>query len=146
MASSLVAISIDGGTTYTDLPAPIDYKMTSTTLVDSARNTEGVVVASIIRQGVRKVQLKWNYLTITEFSNMAKLFETGSRTKEDGTTLTATGSFFFKAKFFDTIFGEYVKDVDMYVGDRITDTAKIKLDANNKPIGYTNVSLSLIEV
>ena len=141
----LVSISIDGGTTYTDLPTPIEYKMTSSTLVDSARNTKGVVIASVIREGVRKVQLKWNYLTITEFSNIAKLFESGTRTLADDTTETISGSFFFKAKFFDSVLGKFIKDVDMYVGDRITDTAKITL-IDGKPVGYTNVSLSLIEV
>ena len=33
---------------WVDLPAPYGYKMTSTTLVNSARNSKGFVIASVV--------------------------------------------------------------------------------------------------
>lgn len=134
---------------WTDLPAPYGYKMTSTTLVNSARNSKGFVIASVVREGIRKIEMTWNFLTVTQFSNLAKLFE--------GTATGGTGSFSFYVDYFDTVVGQYVNSQtdyltpnnnqprEFYVGDRVTDTAKIKLDDNSQPIGYTNVKLSLIE-
>lgn len=134
---------------WTDLPAPIGYKMTSTTLVNGARNSKGFVVSSVIREGIRKIELVWNFLSVAQFSAVAKLFE--------GTATGGNGSFSFYVDYFDTVIGDFVNSQtdyltpnnnqprEFYVGDRVTDTAKIKLDENSKPIGYTNVKLSLIE-
>lgn len=156
MASSLVSIKPNvTGASWNSVPASIGYKMTSTTLVDSARNTKGFVVANVIREGIRKIELNWNYLTVAEFSALAKLFE--------GANTGGVGGFFFYVKYFDTIIGQHIDSEHgftgldnvvygsteprlFYVGDRITDTAQIKLDANYQPIGYTGVKLSLIEV
>ena len=140
----LIKIKPYGTLNYVYIPACIDYKMTSTTLVDSARNTKGFVVSTVVREGIRKIEIKWNYLTLAEFSLVAQLFES-----------KYGGNFFCYCYYFDTIVGDFVdSELDLingeprmfYVGDRVSDTAKIKLDSNGKPIGYTNVSLSLIEV
>ena len=133
MANSLVSIT-SGSFVNIALPCPSDYKVSSSTLVDSARNADGVVAGSVIRNSVRKVEMSWNYLSLDDFSMIAKLFD------ED-----YGGSFFFQATFFDPTEKGWITK-DMYVGDRITDTAHIKLDTNTgMPIGYTNVSLSLVE-
>lgn len=134
---------------WDDLPAPIGYKMTSTTLVNSSRNAKGFVVASVVREGIRKIELTWNFLDTVTFSKMAQLFE--------GQDTGGVGSFSFYVDYFDTVIGGYVNSEtdylapnnnqprEFYVGDRVTDTAKIKLDDNSQPIGYTNIKLSLIE-
>lgn len=120
---------------YTFLPAPSTYKMTSSTLVDSARNSEGVVVGNVIRSGVRKVELSWNFLTQEQYTLIASFFDT---------------NFFFECYYYDTITGQ-METKQMYVGDRVSDSAQIvaSYDSNGnitKINGYANVSLSLIEV
>lgn len=156
MANSLVSIKpIVSGSSWNNLTAPSTYKMTSTTLVVSGRNTKGVVVASIIREGVRKIEISWKYLTIAQFSTIAKLFE--------GSNTGGNGAFSCYVKYFDTVIGQFIDSSqgfkglngtnygsttprEFYVGDRITDTAQITLDkTTGAPIGYTNVKLSLIE-
>lgn len=149
----LLQIKPNGTNTWLNTPACSDYKMTSTTLVDSARNSKGYVVSTIVREGIRKIELKWNYLSLDDFAYLAQLFE--------GTRTGGVGNFFCYCTYFDTIVGALVNSESdnhftdengnnvarlFYVGDRVCDTANIKLDSNNKPIGYTNVSLSLIEV
>ena len=157
MPNSLVSIKPVGNNSYTDLPAPSTYRMTSTTLVDSARNTKGKVVATVVREGIRKVEISWKFLTIAQFSTIAKLFE-GSQTG-------GNGAFSFYVKYFDTVIGDFIDSENgftnlgspatvygstdarqFYVGDRITDTAQITLDkSDGSPKGYTDVKLSLIE-
>ena len=151
----LLQIKPSGTNTWLNTPACSDYKMTSTTLVDSARNSKGFVVSTVVREGIRKIELKWNFLSLSDFSTLAKMFE--------GSNTGGTGGFTCYIKYFDTILNSFINSENgytttggsvlgsttprlFYVGDRVSDTAKIKLDSSNKPIGYTNVSLSLIEM
>ena len=136
----------DGGhTNFVDLPTPSDYKMTSSTLVDSARNANGIVVSEVVREGVRKIEMTWLFLTQAQFSLIAQCFE------------SPNGDFMCYLNYFDTIRGVYVDSYTeyadsaqtirrhFYCGDRVSDTAKVKLDSNGKITGYANVKLSLIE-
>ena len=151
----LLQIKPYGTATWLNTPACSDYKMTSTTLVDSARNSKGFVVATVVREGIRKIELKWNFLSMGDYSILAKMFE--------GSNTGGTGNFYCYIKYFDTFLNAFINSEQgftttdgtvlgnttarlFYVGDRVCDTAKIKLDSSNKPIGFTNVSLSLIEV
>lgn len=155
-ASAFIQIKpIKTGATWTTIKCPSTYKMTSTTLVDSARNSKGVVVATVVREGIRKLEMSWNYLTVAEFSTIAKLFE--------GSDTGGNGAFDCYVRYFDTIIGQQIDSENgflgtntntqygvntarpFYVGDRITDTAKIKIDSSFNVIGYENVKLSLIE-
>lgn len=135
-----LAISFNG-TDWFYMPPFWDYKMTSTTVVDSSRNSKGVVVSNVIREGIRKVEVSWQFLDRGDFSYVAKLFEDVS--------VGGNGAFMFYVKYFDTIrnalIDSYSENRKFYIGDRVSDTAKIKLDSNGFPIGYTNVKLSLIE-
>lgn len=135
-----LAISFNG-TDWYFMPPFWDYKMTSTTIVDSSRNSKGVVVSNVIREGIRKIEVNWQFLDRADFSYVAKLFEDAS--------VGGNGAFMFYVKYFDTIrnalIDSYSEDRKFYIGDRVSDTAKIKLDSNGFPIGYTNVKLSLIE-
>ena len=133
MANSLVSIKSGTSASYVDLPCPIDYAVNSTTIVDNARNGDGKVVGSVIRNSVRSITLKWNFLSLDDMSTVAKLFD-----KDYG------GDFYFSCKFFDPTAKAWLTK-DMYVGDRPTNTAHIKL-VNDMPVGYTDVELSLIEV
>ena len=151
---ALVAVKPVGASSYTNLPTPSDYKMTSSTLVNNSRSAKGFVVGTVVRDGIRKIEMVWNYLDQTQFSTIAKLFEPSAR---GGDTY---GNFFVYVKFYDTIIGAYVDSQtdylptnddgttiprQFYCGDRVSDTAKVKLDSNGKVVGYANVKLSLIE-
>lgn len=120
---------------YTDLPAPSSYKMTSSTLVNSGRNVNGYVVGEVKRSGVRSLEVSWNFLTQAQFTLIASFFDT---------------NFYFECKYFDTITGTY-QTKTMYVSDRPSDTAQIQvsLDGNGNITaikGYVNTQLSIIEV
>ena len=129
-----------------DLPCASDYTGIATTVVDSARNVQAVVIGDVIASDIAKVELKWNYLTIEEYSFIAQLFEQ-----------KYNGSFFNAVRFFDVIKGDFDGDNSvapntttnrcrlMYCGDRKVAFAKMKLDENGKPIGYQGVSLNLID-
>ena len=119
------------------LPAPSSYKMTSTTVVDSSRDTKGYVTATVIRSGIRKVEITWKFLTQAQFTTIASLFEGDNK-------------FINSVMYFDTITGQ-METKNMYVGDRVSDTAELvaNFDGNGQITsfnGYANVKLSLIEV
>lgn len=120
---------------YTWFPTPSTYKMTSSTFVDSARNTKGVVVGSVIREGVRAIEMSWNFLDQTQFTLVASFFDT---------------NFYFECQYYDTITGQ-METKNMYCSDRPSDMAQIKvdLDANGNITsvkGYEGTTISLIEV
>lgn len=117
---------------WVDLPCPSSYKGTSETVVDSARNSKAQVIATVVASDVAKVEMGWNYLTREQFSNIAKLFES-----------KYNGSFFVRVRFFDMVKNDYDERI-MYPGNRMADTAKIKLE-NGQPVGYTGTKLSLID-
>ena len=131
---------------WVELPTPSEYSGISTTLVDSGRNSSGEIIADVIKSDVAKVEITWNYLTVAQYSKIAKLFE-----KKYG------GEFFVPVSFFDVISGNYEGDITIapntttnkirlfYPNDRKVDFAHIKLDSNGKPIGYVGVSLHLID-
>ena len=136
------------------LPTPSDYNGSSSTLVNSARNTQGEVIGDVIKSDVAKVELKWNYLTLAQYTALAQLFEP-----------LYNGAFFNAVSFFDVIKGDFNGTVNpsslsanpptnrsganpckvFYPNDRKVAFAKLKLDSNGKPIGYTDVSLNLID-
>ena len=74
MANELITITAGD---YTDvaLPVPSTYKVLSSTIVDSGRNSEGKVVGGIIRNSVRSIEISWNFLTRQQFSDLARLFD-----------------------------------------------------------------------
>lgn len=130
---------------WKSLPTPTDYDGQSSTLVDSARNSGGYVVANVIRSDVASVSMRWNYLTIQQYSDMAKLFE-----QKYG------GAFINYVSFWDAVKGDFngtgtgvpndSNHKKMYCGDRKVSVAHIRLDVNGKPIGYEGVQLDLVEV
>lgn len=116
-----------------DFPEPSEYNGTTATLVDSARNAQGVVVGAVIRSDVAKVEMKWNYLTPTQWSDILKKFS-----PDNG------GAFYNNVTFLNQVTNDWTTR-KMYVSDR-----KAGLFMRNKTTGavqgYTGASLSLVEV
>lgn len=143
---SLVSIYDVYNSMWVDLPCPSDYNGISTTLVDSGRNTKGQVVGDVIASDVAKIELKWNFLTPSQYSQIAQLFEQ-----------KYNGSFFVPVSFFDIIKNGYdgnntiAPDVTtnpcrlFYCGDRKAQFAKMVLNDDGTPKGYAGVSLNLID-
>lgn len=114
-------------------PAKDGYTANTSTLVDSARNAQGVMVGSVIRDDVAKVEMKWNYLTVEQWANILKCF-----------SIARGGKFINDVTFFCQDTGTWITR-QMYVSDR---KAKMfRRDPNTGAVlGYTDCSLSLVEV
>lgn len=115
------------------LPEPSSYSGNTSTLVDSARNVEGKMVGSVIRDDVAKVELKWRYLTVEQWASINKMF------KE-----SAGGKFINMVRFFDQSEGGYVTR-RMYISDRKANMFR-RNPETGAVMGWTDCSLSLIEV
>lgn len=135
------------GGTSPDIPCPSEYSGLSSTLVDSARNAQGQVIANPIRSDVAKIELSWNFLSVADYSKLAKLFEPKYH-----------GKFFVACCFFDEVAGNWDGDDSLapntttnvcrlfYPNDRQVKVAHITLDkTTGAPIGYEGVSLHLID-
>ncbi len=112
-----------------NLPEPSTYEAVTSTIVDSARNVSGYVVGSVVRHDVAKIELTWRYLTAEQWATILSLF---------------TYSFYNEVRFLNQAANAY--DVrTMYVSDR--NASMWRRDPNTGAImGYTNCSLSLVEV
>lgn len=115
------------------LPEPSTYNAQTSTLVDSARNVQGKMIGSVIRDDVAKVELTWRYLPVEEWARIGRLFKTA-----------AGGSFIRAVTFFDQTEGNYVTR-EMYVSDRKSGMWRRDPDTG-AVMGWTNCSLSLVEV
>lgn len=128
MAKALVIIGDDA------LPTPSSYVGLTSTLVDSGRNTEGVMIGAVIREDVGKVELMWNFLTVAQWAAILQKFSS-----------TFGGAFSQKVTFYDQVRADWITR-EMYVGDR-TSAGSIQLDPiTGAPKGWKGPKLSLIEV
>ena len=117
----------------TPLPEPSTYNANTGTLVDSARNVQGRMIGSVIRDDVAKVEMTWRYLTVDQWAMIGKLFKQASG-----------GSFINSVTFFDQTEGTYVTR-EMYVSDR--KAGMWRRDPNTGAVmGWTECALSLVEV
>lgn len=110
-------------------PEPSTYNATTSTIVDSARNVSGYVVGAVVRPDVAKIELSWKYLTASQWASILSLF---------------ANSFYNDVRFLNQTTNSYDTRT-MYVSDR---TAGMwRRDPNTGAVmGYTNCSLSLVEV
>lgn len=116
-----------------DFPEPSVYNGTTSTLVDSARNAQGVMIGAVIRDDVSKVEISWKYLTAEQWARVQKCFRQSSG-----------GKFINIVSFFDQSLGGWVTK-EMYVSDR--KSGMWRRDPENGDIlGWTDCSLSLVEV
>lgn len=116
-----------------DFPEPSAYSGNTSTLVDSARNAQGVMIGSVIRDDVGKVELSWRYLTVEQWADIQKCFRRSSG-----------GKFINVVTFFDQSVGGWVTK-QMYVSDRKAGVWR-RDPKNGDILGWTDCSLALVEV
>jgi hypothetical protein len=110
-------------------PEPSTYEAVTSTIVDSARNVAGYVVGSVVRSDVAKVSVTWRYLTAEQWANILSLF---------------THNFYNDVRFMNQATNNY--DVrTMYVSDRQAGIWR-RHPETGAIMGYTNCSLSLVEI
>lgn len=115
-----------------DLPEPSTYAGTTSTVVDSGRNTEGVVVGAVIRDDIGKIEMSWRFISVQDWANILKLF-----------SIKQGGSFVNEVTFFCQDTGDW-ETRQMYVNDRKANIFMRNPDGSIR--GYTDASLNLIEV
>lgn len=118
-------ITVDG----VEWPEPSSYNANTATLVDSARNVEGKVVGSVVRNGVSKIEVGWKYLTAKQWANVIGPFD---------------ANFYSSVKFFDQTSASYVTK-QMYVSDRTAGMFR-RDPQTGEVLGWVEPKLSLIEV
>ena len=116
-----------------DLPEPSTYSGTTATIVDSARNSEGVVIGSVIREDVAKVELTWKFIKPEDWATMLQKFSS-----------TYGGNFYNNVTFFNDVTNDW-ETRTMYVSDR-TNGGVFLRNPDGSIKGYTGARLALIEV
>ena len=116
-----------------DFPEPSAYSGNTSTLVDSARNAQGVMIGAVIRDDIAKVEISWKYLTIEQWARIQKCFRQSSG-----------GKFINLVSFFDQSVGGWVTK-EMYVSDRKSGMWRRDPETGDV-LGWTDCSLSLVEV
>lgn len=114
-----------------DFPEPSAYSAITSTLVDSGRNVEGMMVGSVIREDVSKIEISWKYLTIEQWARILKCFKGADK-------------FTNMVDFFDQSVGGWVQK-EMYVNDRKAGMWRRNPETGDV-MGWTDCSLSLIQV
>ena len=110
-------------------PEPSTYNATTSTIVDSARNVSGYVVGAVVRNDVAKVELSWRYLTARQWASILSLF---------------ASSFYNDVTFYNQVTASYTTRT-MYVSDKTAGMWR-RDPATGEVLGWTNCSLSLVEV
>lgn len=121
----MTALLTVGGTA---LPEPSEYEALTSTIVDSARNTAGYVIGSVIRSDVAKVTVSWRYLTAAQWAGVLSLF---------------TNNFYNDVRFFNQATGAY-ETRTMYVGDRQSGMWR-RDPVTGEVLGWTDCKLALVE-
>lgn len=114
-------------------PEPSSYSANTSTLVNSSRNVDGVMIGSVIRDNVSKIEISWKYLTIEQWARIQACFDENRG-----------GSFTNMVQFFDQSVGGWV-DKEMYVSDRKSGMWRRDPETGDV-LGMTECALNLIEV
>lgn len=114
-------------------PEPSTYSSSTSTLVDSARNTEGVVIGSVIRDDVAKIDISWKYLTVEQWARVLQCFR-----------IKSGGSFYNSVTFFLQDTGDWTTR-NMYVSDRSAGMWR-RDPETGEVLGWTECKLALVEV
>jgi hypothetical protein len=112
-----------------ELPEPSEYSASTSTRVDSARNVSGYVIGAVVRSDVAKVEVKWRYLTASQWAEILSLF---------------TDNFYNNVTFYNQSTASYTTR-EMYVGDRKAGMWR-RHPSSGEILGWTDCSLSLVEV
>lgn len=121
----------EGGADYA-VPTPSTYTGNTATIVDSARNVEGRMIGTVVRNDVAKITMTWNYLPSQAWAELLSQFSPA-----------AGGSFTRRVTFFNQATNSLITRT-MYVSDRNANS--FLLGENGLPRGYQNCTFSLIEV
>ena len=133
---------VTGGNRF-EFPTPSKYTGLTSTIVDSARNTSGQMIGSVIRHNVAKITMSWNFIDVFEWAAILQQFE-----PEYGGAFIREVTFFNQARAF-------METRRMYVSDRTGDSFLLfnyenlpddDLSYYMKPRGYRNATFSLVEV
>lgn len=116
-----------------EFPEPSAYSGNTSTLVDSGRNAEGVMVGSVIRDDVSKVEISWKYLTVEQWARIQMCFRQSSG-----------GKFINLVQFFDQSVGGWVSK-EMYISDRTAGMWR-RDPKTGDILGWTDCKLSLVQV
>lgn len=116
-----------------EFPEPSSYSANTATLVDSARNLKGVVIGTVIRDDVSKIEISWRYLTLDEWARINKCFKQ-----------SAGGRFYNTVTFLDQSAGGWVTK-NMYVSDRSAGMWRRDPESGDV-LGWVDCRLSLVEV
>ena len=112
-------------------PEPSSYSSLTSTLVDSSRNVSGIMVGSVIRDDISKIEISWKYLTVEQWSAIQMCFYGKDKFVNDVT-------------FFDQTTGT-MKTKSMYVSDRSAGLWR-RDPVTGAVLGWKDCSLSLIQV
>ena len=113
----------------TPLPEPSTYDATTATIVDSARNVQGVVCGAVIRSDVAKIEMTWRYLTPQQWADVIGPFTT---------------NFYCTVEFFNQSTASYTTRT-MYCSDRTASMWR-RHPETGAIMGFTNCAFSLVEV
>ena len=125
MANIPALVTVNG----TALPEPSSYEATTSTIVDSGRNTQGKVVGAVVRHDVAKISMSWNYLTAAQWATVLELF---------------TRNFYCSVRFLNQATNTY-ETRQMYVSDRTSGMWRRSPNSGNV-MGWTGCKMSLVEV
>lgn len=115
-----------------EVPEPSTYSSTTATVVDSARNAQGVQIGAVIRDGVAKVEMTWKLIDASDWASILQQFD-----------MKRGGHFYNSVTFFNQDTNDW-ETRQMYVSDR---TASVFLRNEQGGIrGYTGARIALIEV
>lgn len=127
--SNMFQISSEDGSEVIDLPNPEkdSAKNIIVTLVDSARNVEGVTTAQKKGRDQEKTELSWSYLEKEEWEKLLRFWDK---------------NFFFKFTYYSRVQGTKISRT-FYVGDR-TDTP-FDIDVDGEPVAYIDCTANVID-
>lgn len=114
-----------------NVPEPSTYSSTTSTVVDSARNADALQIGAVIRDGLGKIELGWNFISAQDWSSLLLKFD-----------IKHGGQFYNEVTFFNQDTNDW-ETRTMYVSDR---TAQVFLRNKSGGIrGYTGARIALIE-
>ncbi len=111
------------------LPEPSGYNAQTSVLVDSGRNLQGRVIASVIRYDVAKVELSWEFLTARQWAEVLSCF---------------SHSFHNEVEFYNPGAAGW-ETRTMYAGDAKAGMYK-RHPKTGEVVGFSGCSVSFVEV